>query len=92
MEKYEFPKEIFSYIFTFLSPPYKKPSHFIAMNNCTIFADFTHDLLYESESVEHFVPLWGWAAAKDSLAFGYNYGWQNSFMNYKNWREFINSY
>jgi hypothetical protein len=28
----------------------------------------------------------------DSLAFGYNHGWQNSFMNYKKWSEFINSY
>ena len=57
-----------------------------------LFADFTCDSLMEDESVEHLVPLVGWAGARDSLAFGYNHGWQNSFMNYKKWREFINSY
>ncbi|MDA9216274.1 hypothetical protein N9O88_00425 [bacterium] len=92
MVKYLFPEDIFKHIFTFLPQPYKKPLHLIAINNNELFADFTCDSLMEDESVEHLVPLVGWAGARDSLAFGYNHGWQNSFMNYKKWREFINSY
>jgi hypothetical protein len=92
MAKNQFPEDIFSYIFIFLPHPYKKPPHLIDINNSKLFVDFTCDVLIEDESVEHIVPIWGWSAARDSLAFGYNYGWQNSFINYKKWREFINSY
>ena len=68
----EFPKEVFSYIFTFIPFPYKDkiPPHVIAINSSDLFADFTIDnLLFNHSDFEN-----------DS-------DWKDSFVKYKYWRK-----
>lgn len=95
--EYEFPQEVFSYILTFLPRHYRRPSHLKAINKCELFADFTCDTLLTDDSELQEVMLlgtvYGWQNARTEFAFGYNNenGWKNSFMKYKQWREFIKS-
>uniref|UniRef100_A0AB39JDR1 F-box domain-containing protein n=1 Tax=Florenciella sp. virus SA2 TaxID=3240092 RepID=A0AB39JDR1_9VIRU len=94
--EYEFPQEVFSYILTFLPRHYRRPLHLNAINKCELFADFTCDKLMNDDSdteLEEYIlgEVHGWQSARAAFAFGYNIenGWKNSFMKYKQWREFI---